>query len=75
MQVGIGYYQNAYDGAGVYFDDMASYIGDTKITINVNTAHIQGITPSLAQWLICVEVQLVQVLVLSQIQHGDLEQI
>ena len=44
-QVGIGYYQNANDGAGVYFDDMVSYIGDTKITINVNTAHIQGISP------------------------------
>tara|TARA_B100001248_G_scaffold125881_1_gene94407 strand:- start:91 stop:2703 length:2613 start_codon:yes stop_codon:yes gene_type:complete len=44
-QVGIGYYQNANDGAGVYFDDMVSYIGDTKITINVNTSHIQGISP------------------------------
>ena len=44
-QVGIGYFQKGNDGAGVYFDDMVSYIGDTKITLNVNTSHIQGITP------------------------------
>lgn len=46
VQIGIGYYQKSNDDhGGLYFDDLVSYIGDTKVTMNVNTSHIEGLTP------------------------------
>ncbi len=51
--VGIGYYQHSNDDhGGLYFDDLISYIGDTKVSLTVNTSHIEGITPRKGQMMV-----------------------
>ncbi len=46
VHIGIGYYQKSNnDHGGVYFDDLISYIGDTKVDLSVNTSYIRDLTP------------------------------
>ncbi len=51
--VGIGYYQHSNDDhGGLYFDDLIAYIGDTKVSLTVNTSHIQNLTSRKGQMMV-----------------------